>query len=271
MAKDSCAERGIGLVANPLLWAYLASISYAVYTRTPDDFVDSLVPIVTIQTIACQFWLTQKWAASYMRSVQEFSFRRAALSFPGIKPKGFVALFIAIPIISSLTGLVFYGLGVTVKDSYLWLLSVASVKAINLSFGTILTIALSGLFYMARERTRFIFGVAEACVGLYLAVSKITEEVIDPASWALGLYITIVAAGIFLIVRGIDDMRTGLKRESLDAFVGAFIKYADQEFGINCSNDLAIQQSATPLRTRQRANKPKPRRGRLSRMQKDDT
>jgi hypothetical protein len=85
---------------------------------------------------------------------------------------------------------------------------VVPVSVLVLSFG--LT-----LFYI-RLRLRFFYGFTEVLAGIAVAANKVVTEAKSltaiSASWSLAM----LTAGVYLVVRGLDNMHQGISKDPLD-------------------------------------------------------
>jgi hypothetical protein len=96
------------------------------------------------------------------------------------------------------------------KDFYLWVPRVAG----ELSWRTVAVYALAAvaffgigiLFFYFRLRLRSVYGLLETAAGILIGVNKFSGD----TSHSTELVIAILTASIYLVVRGLDNVYTGL-------------------------------------------------------------
>lgn len=72
------------------------------------------------------------------------------------------------------------------------------------------------LFYL-RLKWRFVYGFSEAVAGVIVAGQRFYSEVIVGSATSAGpLLLTILTAGVYLVVRGADNMHQGITKEPFD-------------------------------------------------------
>ncbi|CAE6793488.1 hypothetical protein R70006_04959 [Paraburkholderia domus] len=103
---------------------------------------------------------------------------------------------------------------------YQWAISpdVATALAIPVLLGA--TLLTSGLLFWFRLKYRCMYGCSEALVGILVASAKIEAA---PNLSAPQFLLLLLTAGIYLIVRGLDNMHQGATRAPLDP-VGVYVK-----------------------------------------------
>jgi len=114
-------------------------------------------------------------------------------------------------------GGILYSVGALMKDIYLWLHSVAASRTEFLVISSAaLTLGLGWIFFYFRLRLRCIYGLTEVVVGLLVAANHVVVSseaaTNDPASY----YLLLVTAGVYLVVRGFDNIHQGLTKDPLD-------------------------------------------------------
>lgn len=116
----------------------------------------------------------------------------------------------------------YYAVGVAIKDLFLWMQapSFSETGAIVATMTITLFMGLT-LFYI-RSRFRSIYGVSEALVGLTVAGYRVAIENSN-TSVTTGFYLAILTAGVYLVVRGLDNIHQGLTKEPLDPIAISFL------------------------------------------------
>jgi hypothetical protein len=84
-----------------------------------------------------------------------------------------------------------------------------------------LTLAVGALFFWFRLRQRFLYGATEAVAGAAVAAHRLSVEPGQGLPGDGGFYFAILTAGVYLVVRGIDNMHLALGANAdSDPFVG---------------------------------------------------
>jgi hypothetical protein len=174
--------------------------------RTPDDFV--AYPMVGAG------WL-YVIIAMFLNSSRK---RPASHTHQLVAQRWFLYL-VAAPAISVVVALSYYGVGVALKDFYLWAIRPANRLHTALFVLGIAAIAVGVVLFMFRLRLRFAYGLTESVVGVVVAVSKLSEDLSAKAAFSANTYIVVLTAGVYLMVRGFDNMHTGLTKDPVDPFI----------------------------------------------------
>ena len=110
---------------------------------------------------------------------------------------------------------VFYSAGALLKDLYVWIQSPSLSRTQAVAAGAVITAALGSALFYFRLRLRSVYGASEALVGVLVATHRIATES-DAAVKEPAFYLAILTAGVYLVVRGLDNMHQGLVKEPLD-------------------------------------------------------
>jgi len=90
----------------------------------------------------------------------------------------------------------------------------SSAAAIRIDiFATIIAFILGVALFIFRLKLRFLFGVSEICVGFTVVLYRI-DTGIDKLN--IDVWLAILTAGIYLVVRGLDNIYIGLTVEASD-------------------------------------------------------
>lgn len=153
------------------------------------------------------------------------SFIFAVLVFFGIlfiikkgfsKPKTTTILFIfSTPILSGIGGLAYYSLALGIKDLYLWSVNFSHTITGSIVYTILLTLILGIVLFIFRLKLRALYGLVEAITGFIVAGYKVYNVyTIDLNN--IEFYLAILTAGIFLVVRGFDNIHHGFTKEPKD-------------------------------------------------------
>lgn len=76
------------------------------------------------------------------------------------------------------------------------------------------TLAVGALFFWFRLRERFLYGLSEALAGAAVAAHRLSIEPGQGVPGDRGFYFAVLTAGVYLVVRGIDNMHTAMNSHS---------------------------------------------------------
>jgi hypothetical protein len=137
----------------------------------------------------------------------------------------FYILLIAI-IFSIVAGLTYYAIAVGIKDTYLWIASLPFTRDAAISVLTGATLALGVALFLLRLYLRSLYGLTEVVAGVFISTIKISEK--TPAELGTAgssmmailasddLYLVVLTAGVYLVVRGLDNVHQGIVRDPRD-------------------------------------------------------
>lgn len=179
----------------------LISLCYAIYSRTGRDFaiLSSLaatpIALLIYGALAVALWRGK-------RPKKTFGGLLFAVSGPLV--------------VAALVGVVYFALAVTIRDALEWLQSRTWPPLTRGAAGTSCAAGAGALLFWFRLRYRFIYGLSEVLVGLGVAGYHAYRAADSVSMWDANVYLAILTAGIYLVVRGADNMHTGLTKEPVD-------------------------------------------------------
>lgn len=142
---------------------------------------------------------------------------------PPLDAKGLFMLFFAIPLASLIVGLGLYGTGVGTIDLFEWSLKTEKWKPLGIAMTTAYTLGAGGFLFAFRYSTRALYGLTEVAAGVAVAVHRvISPSKIDLND--LGLHLALLTAGIYLVVRGFDNIHQGLTKDPIDPVAAYLLK-----------------------------------------------
>ncbi len=119
-----------------------------------------------------------------------------------------IGLFLSLPLLSLTGGFSYYAFGVGIKDLFLWLISTSHTISGSIVYTILLCLAIGIILFFFRLKRRVIYGFVETVTGLIVAGHRVYSnfeiDIQNP-----DFYLAILTAGIFLVVRGIDNMHQG--------------------------------------------------------------
>lgn len=177
-----------------VMWA----IVYSIRNRTFDDFIRyplyAAVPIVIVAALAL---LAIWWRSGFRRpEVEE------------------LITMLLVPLGIWLASTMYYAIGAAIKDAYLWMRMASTSKESAVVIGITVTAALAGLLFYFRLILRSCYGLTETLVGLAIAGDRIAAQ--TSASYSSQFYLAVLTAGVYLIVRGLDNIHQGLTKKPYD-------------------------------------------------------
>lgn len=89
----------------------------------------------------------------------------------------------------------------------------SSGKGWQMLVAALLTAAAGALFFVFRLRLRLLYGATEALVGAAIAAQRVGSEPGEGLPSETGFYIAILTAGVYLVVRGLDNMHQAMKSD----------------------------------------------------------
>lgn len=176
------------------------ALAYAIYTRTSEDFITYAGRIAFTQSALIHLWLP---STAFRLAVEE----NRPVYMPPLKHLAifsFGASALSIPI-----GVIFYSLGVVLIDAWTnfrnWEVLITQ-RPIALAFGTIAVLTAGLFFFWFRQRARFVYGVTETLAGVAFALHRLADESVISIPSNNDFYFAMLTAGVYLIVRGLDNM-----------------------------------------------------------------
>lgn len=141
----------------------------------------------------------------YFEASQTFG-QRLLLSTKLLLPGVFCAVLL-IPV-----GMGVYGAAAAFFDGFQWVALALSDRSRSTTFAVIVTGAAGLALFGIRIKWRVVYGLTEAVVGLLVAGHRANSDGVTSADVALVL--AILTAGVYLVVRGLDNVHQGWKSET---------------------------------------------------------
>lgn len=205
---------------------------YAALNRTLEDFIHYPAILAVITTAGIHYYLVSFWISTGARVKLERSL--------------LWGWFVYIPIIAVACGIAYYSAWVVIKDAYLWLQAFVPSRPFAYAITIPVVLLIGYALFQFRLRCRFFYGLGEATVGVLVAVMRVPVSGGDPFDWESAVYIAMLTAGVFLVVRGFDNMHTGLRPDSYDAFLKAINENEAWMRRIRASRTLSADEKAPP-------------------------
>lgn len=183
-------------------------IGYAIYTRTLEDFIKYGGGIAGFLSLMIHLWLP---TYHYRRAIAE--------DRPMVRPpfKKLVIFSYGASLISIPLGAVYYSLAAVLIDAWgnvrNWEALIAQ-RPVALAIGALAVFTVGLLFFWFRLRARFIYGVSEALAGVAFAVHRLSHEPVIALPSDNSFYFAMLTAGVYLVVRGLDNMHQAWKDQT---------------------------------------------------------
>lgn len=178
-----------------------ASLSWAAFHRHWSDFL--LYSYVAALPLGAVFMFGE--GHFYLDDAPTAAARRLVV-LKLLIPVPLVAVFMA-PI-----GAVLYSFVASMVDITQWLATEASQKGKSPAYAVTVTGLLGIMFFVFRLRYRCVYGLSEAIVGLMVARNLVSASARTESEVAL--YFAMLTAGVYLVVRGLDNVHQGWKARS---------------------------------------------------------
>lgn len=204
MASNSALKKGRAEVQLPRAVevgggvVLVLSFLYAAFTRTLADFMASpplyiagslvLVALVAVVTVAVT------------EGLGKFSF-------------SWIAVLVGLLLFSAAAGVFYYGVGLAIKDAYLWWGQHTFSRLEVIYLAPLVTGIVGGALFWLRLRLRSTYGMTEVVAGLLVSTFKVTAEDTTSFLQRTDFYIAFLTAGIYLVVRGLDNVHQGLTKD----------------------------------------------------------
>lgn len=160
-------------------------------------------------------WLPYSYIAAtpfaFLLVFRETQMYREAAKTSRDKAVYFAKLTFPAPIVAIVltpVGGIFYGVLAAIIDILQWIALQLSQSGRSAALAATVTAMLGAIFFVFRLKFRFMYGITETMVGLVVAGNRIgfgVQSEFDGDA-AMSLYLAVLTAGVFLVVRGLDNM-----------------------------------------------------------------
>jgi len=170
------------------------AIGHAIDTYTKSDFIRYSVytafPIAVIFAVV----IAQEW------KTHGFKFESLELFF-----------MLRIAFAPLIMGVIYFSIGVALKDGYFWLRSTLPIG----QFTALLTLSAGLILFLCRLKFRAVYGLTEVLVGIVVAVQRASDFGVIALD-NRNFYLVVLTAGVYLVVRGLDNIHQGLTKPPFD-------------------------------------------------------
>jgi hypothetical protein len=129
------------------------------------------------------------------------------------------------PVVLFIVAAVYYSIGVTVLDFGLWAFKFWSFQVGVILATVFFTLFIGGGLFWFRLRYRCMYGLSETLVGVAVAGLRISQPGSLGTFQDPNFYLAMLTAGVYLVVRGLDNMHQGLTKDPIDPIAAGFIRW----------------------------------------------
>jgi|GEM_PF-6213931 len=207
--KQPLAVKIIGGAA--LIGVSLLSVVHGILTRTLSEYSIVIIWVLSVSSFLALIMGITSWFRT--KSIELVKFIFVVLGI----------LVFSLTIISP----VFYSIGVSILDLLRWVSSPRIPTKETVPFTIFFTLFIGIILFYFRLYLRSLYGISEILVGLTVAGTRVIAEsqavIIEPK-----FYLTLLTAGIYLVVRGLDNLHQGFTKPPLDAFALKLFRAIDR-------------------------------------------
>jgi hypothetical protein len=186
------------------LLVVVSAITNVVISRTVDD---------VLSVLSYAFWVI---VLTVPKQIEE-DYRDERANGVTINIKANVLMLVGFLIIASF---VIYSLAASLIDIFVWLKTLAWTKYPTQFITGALSLAIGFTLFKVRQKFRVVYGLTEVVIGVWVAEYQVLTNVVKGSSlFEPNVYLAILTAGIYLIVRGLDNINQGLNDEPIDQLI----------------------------------------------------
>jgi uncharacterized membrane protein len=188
----------------------ICAITHSIVTRTLHDFLHYSVYLAVPIALTAAQAIVKGWNDDGLP-------RRSTIT----------VIFLSILLGASILGAIFYSIGASMKDLVYWMAALwINTPFISGPYRVVVTMLVTfavglALFYF-RLKLRSVYGFSEAAVGLVVAAHLAQDQILKNSN--MGFYFAVLTAGVYLVVRGLDNVHQGLTKLPSDPVVAGVLK-----------------------------------------------
>jgi hypothetical protein len=156
-------------------------------------------------------------------------------------------------LIVSLLVMAYFGVIASVYDAYLFVTSSALSDTSIVVLVALITLLAGLLLFFIRLKWRCAYGLSEAAVGVIVASLKFRADALAATGEMPGAFtgLAILTAGVYLVVRGLDNIHQGLTKPPLDPLGQKVMSWLsvigrkDAELGLSVSLKITVGDPAS--------------------------
>jgi hypothetical protein len=178
------------------------ALAHAIITYSKADFTRyslyTAFPIAVIAVVGLAF----EWKAQ--------GFKQPSL--------GHIFLLFQIAFAVLVMGVGYFSIGVALKDIFFWLRSILPIG----QFTALLTLPAGLILFFFRLKFRAVYGLTETLVGMVIAAQRASDVGVIALD-NRNFYLAVLTAGVYLVVRGLDNIHQGLTKPPIDPLAAKLI------------------------------------------------
>ena len=151
---------------------------------------------------------------------------------------------------------------VSLWDTFWWLYARWTLQIGSIMATSAVTLISGTLLFYVRFKARTLYGLTEAIAGISIASFKFLETGTN-AFLQPNFYLVILTAGVYLVVRGLDNMHQGIVREPIDPYATQLVKWWNT-LGLRIDSHNSTPRLNGPARAQLKAMRERTRRKRGS-------
>ena len=136
----------------------------------------------------------------------------------------FAAQYGSIVVVNYIIATVCYSAYVSVANFSDWISTPTWTKADDLPVVVLAAMLVALLLFVFRLTCRAMYGLSEIATGIGIIVHKTVSDQATLLNQDQGFFLAILTAGIYLMVRGMDNVHQGITKEPLDPLFNLFLR-----------------------------------------------
>jgi hypothetical protein len=198
--SEESKKRALGLLGNTGLVTGLLPWVNVLWTHPLDDMIDVAQNVTIVILVALAVATVVRWWLGRTK--------------PGMA--WYAVAFIAVPMFIFLLSMQFYVLIVSILDLFHWVQSPNLSRAAMLFRGAAIALTLGTILFIIRIKFRSVYGLTEIVAGMVIAADRVANQSLATGAADMTFYFAVLTAGVYLVVRGLDNVHQGLTKEPLD-------------------------------------------------------
>lgn len=169
------------------------------------------------------------------------------LAYNSLKQKSFPAIKVILAdtfsafVVGGATVLIYCSVGLSVYDAYKFATSPYFSETSSIIVVGVATLVIGVSLFWFRLKCRCVYGISEIAVGVIVGSQRFYLDALSPASHTPAPFIVlaILTAGVYLVVRGADNVHQGLTKDPKDPVAQKFLLWLSK-FGRTTSVNISI-------------------------------
>jgi hypothetical protein len=155
---------------------------------------------------------------------------------------------LGVAVVCGVAVFVFYSVGIGFYSAYKFAISSDLSRPTSLTLVALVTFIVGITLFVLRLRWRCLYGISEALVGIVVASQRYYTDALLAATPTPSVALAILTAGVYLVVRGADNIHQGLTKPPFDPIGQRFLNWVNTE-GHDNKLTISTRESALPEKT----------------------